>query len=89
MKPTSFLINASRGGVVDTPALVEALTCGQIAGAALDVFEEEPLAAEHPLRKLENVILTPHTAATSEEAFREIREGVARNLLHFFQQPRI
>jgi len=88
MKPTSFLINVARGGVVDTMALIEALTRKQIAGAALDVFEEEPLPLEHPLRKMENVILTPHTAAYSSDALREIREGVGRNVLHFFQRRR-
>lgn len=85
MKPTSFLINVARGGVVDTTALIEALAGKQIAGAALDVYEEEPLPAEHPLRKMENVILTPHTAAQSPDALVELREGAARNVLEFFQ----
>jgi D-3-phosphoglycerate dehydrogenase / 2-oxoglutarate reductase len=85
MKRTSFLINVARGGVIDTLALIGALTSKQIAGAALDVFEEEPLPLEHPLRKMDNVILTPHTAAYSLDALREIREGVARNVLDHFQ----
>ena len=60
MRPTAYLINVSRGRVVDEKALVEALRSGRIAGAALDVFEEEPLPADSPLWGFENVILTPH-----------------------------
>ena len=60
MKPSSFLINLARGGVVDEPALVEALTAGRIAGAALDVFNQEPLPADHPFWAMENVIITTH-----------------------------
>lgn len=60
MKPKSFLVNLARGGVVDEPALVEALRRGQIAGAALDVFVEEPLAPDHPFWSMENVIITTH-----------------------------
>ncbi len=85
IKPTSFLINVSRGGVVDTKALVEALSRKQIAGAALDVFEEEPLPAEHPLRKFDNVILTPHSASVSVYAVTQLREQTARHVLEFFR----
>ena len=60
MKSTSFLINLARGGVVDEPALIAALTAGRIAGAALDVFVEEPLPAEHPFWTMDNVIITTH-----------------------------
>ncbi len=63
MKPSAYLINISRGVVVKLDALVAALESGGIAGAALDVYETEPLPAEHPLWKMENVILTPHVAA--------------------------
>jgi D-2-hydroxyacid dehydrogenase (NADP+) len=60
MKPTSYLINLARGGIVDEDALIKALENGQIAGAALDVFQEEPLPADHPLWAAKNVIITPH-----------------------------
>jgi D-2-hydroxyacid dehydrogenase (NADP+) len=60
MKPTSYLVNLARGGIVDEDALMRALEGGQIAGAALDVFQEEPLPAEHPLWTTKNVIITPH-----------------------------
>jgi D-2-hydroxyacid dehydrogenase (NADP+) len=62
MRPSSFLINVARGGIVDEPALITALEQHRIAGAALDVFSEEPLPADHPLWRLDNVILTPHIA---------------------------
>ncbi len=60
MKPTSFFINLARGGVVDEAALLEALRGGRIAGAALDVFNEEPLPADHPFWAMDNVIITTH-----------------------------
>jgi phosphoglycerate dehydrogenase-like enzyme len=74
MKPTAVLINTARGGVIDAVALVEALTRGALGGAALDVFEETPLPREHPLRSLDNVVLTPHSAAYTEEALAEVRK---------------
>jgi phosphoglycerate dehydrogenase-like enzyme len=60
MKPTSYLINLARGGIVDEDALIKVLESDQIAGAALDVFQEEPLPADHPLWSTKNVIITPH-----------------------------
>ena len=62
MKLGALLINTARGGLIDEAALVRALQSGTISGACLDVFAEEPLPAESPLRQLDNVILTPHTA---------------------------
>lgn len=73
MKPTAFVVNASRGGVVDESALAEALHNGEIAGAALDVYESEPLPAGSPLRDAPNLVLTPHLGASTAEA----QEGVA------------
>ena len=84
MKPSAFLINVSRGGVVDTTALVEALLRGQIAGAALDVFEIEPLPVDHPLTKMDNVILTPHLASYTLEAAEQLRRDTARHVVEFF-----
>ncbi len=66
MRPGAFLINTARGPIVDEAALIEALRAGKIAGAGLDVYEKEPLPGESPLRGMENVILTPHTAGTPE-----------------------
>lgn len=78
MKPTAFVVNASRGGVVDEAALAKALRDGVIAGAALDVYEIEPLPADSPLRKAPNLVLTPHLGASTAEA----QEGVATEVAH-------
>ncbi|TLS50277.1 D-2-hydroxyacid dehydrogenase [Paenibacillus antri] len=66
MKETAYFVNVGRGSVVDTEALIDALNAGRIAGAGLDVFEEEPLPADHPLWAMNNVIVTPHTAGSTE-----------------------
>jgi len=91
MKPSALLINTSRGPVVDEEALGRALKSGRIGAAALDVFEEEPLPPESPLRGLGNVILTPHMAWYSEESLRELQERAAqevREVLEFGRPPR-
>lgn len=67
MKPTAYIVNTARGGILDEVALAEALKNGSIAGAALDVFEHEPIQADNPLLSLKNVILTPHSAALTRE----------------------
>lgn len=69
MKPTAYVINTSRGPIVDEDALYAALAAGEIAGAGLDVFGIEPLPADHPIRSLDNVVLTPHSGYASEETF--------------------
>jgi len=68
MKPTAYLISTCRGPVVDEAALIRALDGGELAGAGLDVFEEEPIPADNPLLKMDNVIVTPHSAGTSDRS---------------------
>jgi phosphoglycerate dehydrogenase-like enzyme len=72
MKPTAYIINTARGGIVNEAALYEALKTRSIAGAATDVFEKEPVEAGHPLAELENVIVAPHSIAWTNELFRDI-----------------
>lgn len=81
MKPTAFLINFSRGEVVDEQALYEALKRGTIAGAALDVFQEEPPPRHHPLFELDNVLLSPHSAALTQECVVRMATGAAQGVL--------
>lgn len=81
MKKSAFLINASRGGVIDNKALAKALDKGEIAGAAIDVFEmEPPLPEDYPLLKAKNVILTPHLGFYTQEAMDQRAEIVFANL---------
>ena len=80
MKPTAFLVNASRGGLVDEPALLEALNHGSIAGAALDVLENEPVPPDHPLLKSERCLVTPHMAWYTEQSIERMRRLASREV---------
>jgi phosphoglycerate dehydrogenase-like enzyme len=81
MKSNAVLINTSRGPVVDEPALVNALLSGQITGAALDVFEVEPLPHDSPLLKMDQVVLAPHNANSSPTAWERVHMNTIKNLL--------
>jgi D-3-phosphoglycerate dehydrogenase len=81
MRPTAYLLNLSRGAVVDQPALVAALTERRIAGAALDVLAAEPPAPGDPLLTLDNVLLTPHSSSWSVESAQQLRRGAAENVV--------
>ena len=81
MKPSAVMINSSRGPVVDEKALVAALQSGQIGGAAMDVFEEEPLPLTSPLLKMDNVMLAPHNSNSSPAAWERVHWNTIRNLL--------
>jgi phosphoglycerate dehydrogenase-like enzyme len=83
MKPTAVLVNIGRGGTVDEPALVDALRDGVIAGAALDVFEEEPLSAESPLWRMPNVLVSPHRAGDHEGWESDVMALFVDNLRRF------
>jgi len=80
MKPTAIIINTSRGPVIDQDALTEALKTRRIAGAALDVFEEEPIPLTHPLLKLDNLVVTPHIASATRETRRRMAERCAESV---------
>lgn len=85
MKETAYIINNSRGPVIDEKALYRALKEGTIAGAAIDVFEQEPTPKDNPLLELENVIVTPHISSSSHKTRSKMAEMVAENLVAFFE----
>ena len=85
MKKGAYLINCARGPIVDEEALVASLRQNHLAGAALDVFSQEPLPADHPLRSFPRVIITPHAAWYSTQADHLLRANPARNILRFFR----
>jgi phosphoglycerate dehydrogenase-like enzyme len=85
MKPTARLVNTSRGPIVDEAALIEALQARRIAGAAVDVFEAEPLPADHPFRKLENVLATPHIGYVTEDLYRTFYGDAAASIAKWLE----
>jgi len=85
MKSSAYLVNTSRGPIVDEAALVDALRGRTIAGAALDVFDQEPLAAGHPFRDLDNLVLTPHVGYVSKENYRIFYGDAVEDILAFLQ----
>lgn len=86
LAPTAYLINTARGPIIDEPALVAALQSGQIAGAALDVFEVEPLPLDSPLRQLENCFLSPHNAQSCPRAVQYVHERTIMNLINVLEK---
>ncbi|HLF76321.1 MAG TPA: D-2-hydroxyacid dehydrogenase family protein [Dehalococcoidia bacterium] len=85
MKPTAYLINTSRGPIVDEVALIDALRNKRIAGAGLDVFDIEPLPLDHPLRKLENTVITPHLGYVTAESYRSFFDQTVENILGYLE----
>ena len=83
MKPGAILVNISRGPIVEETALVDALRSGQLAGAGLDVFDREPLPAEHPFRSLDNVVVTPHIGYVTEQLFRASWPRMAEDVVAY------
>ncbi len=85
MKPTAYVINTSRGPIVDEAALIAALRDGTIAGAGLDVFDEEPLPLDHPLRRTANTVITPHIGYVTEETYKVFFAETVENIQAFLK----
>jgi phosphoglycerate dehydrogenase-like enzyme len=88
MKPTARFVNTSRGPIVDEAALIEALQARRIAGAAVDVYDAEPLSADHPFRKLDNVLATPHIGYVTEDLYRIFYADAATSIAQWLQHNR-
>ncbi len=88
MKPTAVIINTARGPIIDEKALVYALENNQIAGACLDVFEDEPLPLDSPLRSMDNVLLAAHNSNSSPKAWEKVHENTINNLLNALKQDK-
>ncbi len=86
MKPSARLINTSRGPIVDEPALIEVLRERRIAGAALDVFDIEPLPTDHPFRSLDNVLSTPHIGYVARDLYRTFYGDTVKNITRWLAQ---
>ena len=83
MKQSAYIINTSRGPIINEKALVEALNSHKIAGAAIDTFDEEPLTTNHPLLHTPNTLLTPHIGYVTKEAYQAYKEGIIDNVIAF------
>jgi D-3-phosphoglycerate dehydrogenase len=83
MKPSAYLINTSRGPIVDEAALLAVLSENRIAGAGLDVFDVEPLPLDHPFRKMDNVVITPHLGYVSQQNYRNYFSDVVNDIRAF------
>jgi phosphoglycerate dehydrogenase-like enzyme len=81
MKPSALLVNTSRGPIVDESALIEALRAKRIAGAAVDVYDREPLPPEHPFRSLPNVLATPHIGYVADDLYRTFYQDTVSNIV--------
>ncbi|HEX3536008.1 MAG TPA: NAD(P)-dependent oxidoreductase, partial [Stellaceae bacterium] len=83
MKPSAILVNTSRGPICDTDAVIAALNSGRLAYAGFDVYDQEPLPIDHPLRRVPNVILTPHIGYVTDENYRSSYPQIVENVLGF------
>jgi len=88
MKKSAILVNTSRGPIIDQDALIKCLQRGDIRGAGLDVFEQEPLSPDSSLLNMENVVLTPHIASTTTEAVEKTYEGAVANVVRYMKEEK-
>ena len=85
LSPRALILNLARGGVIDEPSLVEALTAGKIAGAALDTYAKEPLAPDHPLRSAPRTVLTPHLGYVTEDTYTTFFSDAVEDVLAYLE----